>query len=362
MQDKNFEIKSVTSFDPLWYDVRAYSQFKIYGLYNPKAEPRFCRLPYDVAASVSDKLAPYAYSTSGGRLRFCTDSQYIAINAKMYVFNRTAHFSVLGTSGFDLYLEENQDIRFYKSFIPPENLTNEGYSSVIEFSSKAMRTITIYFPLYNGVNNLEVGLSEGSSLLSPPDISTRLPMLFYGSSITQGGCASRAGNSYSAILGRLFNTDFINLGFSGSARGETVMQNYLAGITCSVFVCDYDHNALSVKALADTHAQLFATFRRHQPKTPVIFITRPDVWQNNKSTVWPAFYPNDDIAARKEVIYKTYCDTKAQGDNNVYFIDGAELFASEYRDCSTVDGLHPNDYGFVAMATRISQVLKAIFS
>lgn len=362
MQDKNFALKTADALTPKWYDIKACPQFKIYGLYKPEAEPRFCRLPYNVAASVSEKLAPYAYSTSGGRIRFCTDSAYVAINAKMNIFNRTAHFSVLGTSGFDLYLEEGSDIRFYKSFIPPENLSNEGYSSVIEFGSSAMRTITIYFPLYNGVDSLEIGLNPGASLLTAPDISNRPPMLFYGSSITQGGCASRAGNSYSAILSRQFNTDFVNLGFSGAARGEQAMQNYLAGIKCSVFVCDYDHNALSVEALNDTHSSLFNTFRKQQPLTPVIFITRPDVWQNNSNTVWPAFYPTDDVAARREVIYKTYSDAKESGDENVYFIDGSELFCKEYRDCSTVDGLHPNDFGFVYMASRIAKVLKTIFS
>ena len=172
------------------------------------------------------------------------------------------------------------------------------------------------------------------------------PVLFYGSSITQGGCASHAGAEHVGAVCRWLDADHINLGFSGSARAEKPMQEYLASLDPSVFVLDYDHNAPNPEYLEQTHYPLYETIRKAHKTTPIIFITRPD------------FEVDAFGDARRAVIYNTYCKAKNQGDDLVWFIDGETMFGSHERSACTVDTCHPNDLGFYRMATTIYPVLK----
>ena len=127
-------------------------------------------------------------------------------------------------------------------------------------------TFTINFPLYQGVNSLYIGLKEGSVIKEAPEYETTAPFVYYGSSITQGGCASRPGSAYQNILSRHLQWDHINLGFSGSCKGEDEMAYYIASLDMSVFVYDYDHNAPTVEHLKNTHEIFFKKIKIKQHK------------------------------------------------------------------------------------------------
>ncbi|HBL40851.1 MAG TPA: hypothetical protein DDY98_04480, partial [Ruminococcaceae bacterium] len=172
------------------------------------------------------------------------------------------------------------------------------------------------------------------------------PMVYYGSSITQGGCASRPGNTYQAMVCRALNCDFLNLGFSGSARAEDTVSDYIARLNMSVFVFDYDHNAPSADYLAETHEKMFLRFRKEQPNTPVIFMCRP---QPN---------PNEDDLLRLKIIETTYENAKQNGDQKVYLLNMHRATAAFCGDCATVDGCHPNDLGFMAMANAVTDCIR----
>ena len=122
------------------------------------------------------------------------------------------------------------------------------------------------------------------------------------------------------------------------------MVQYLADLKMSIFVCDYDHNAPDAEYLKKTHMPLYRAVRAKQPELPIIFVSSPDILQSPE-----CFIP------RREVIRETYQTALEEGDKNVYFIDGAELFAGEDWDSCTVDGCHPNDLGFYRMARRIEK-------
>ena len=193
---------------------------------------------------------------------------------------------------------------------------------------------------------LYVGL-EASAQLSPGSAYRhKKPVLYYGSSITQGGCASRPGNSYQAIISRRYDCDFLNFGFSGNARGEETFMEYLAQLDYSIFVLDYDHNAPSAGHLEATHRRAYDIIRRHQPNKPVILISKPDF----------LFHRPED-RARRSIIYSTYLEAVRAGDQNVFFLDGYSLFGGEGRDGCTVDGCHPNDLGFYRMADVIGALV-----
>ncbi len=324
-----------------FYSVRN-KPFKIFGLFNVRDGQPFRRMPQEVADATSESVKSLNLNTAGGRVRFTTDSEYVALKAVMSVLNLMSQMPLSGSSGFDMYV----DGEFCKAFTPPVKI-KDGFEEVYHFGSKRMRDIEINFPLYNPVDDLFVGLETFSVVKDAPVYKYKTHVVYYGSSITQGGCASRPGNSYQAIISRKLDCNYINFGFSGSARGEDSIVSYMADLDMSVFVCDYDHNAPDVEHLRATHDKLYKKIRGKNPGLPIIFISKPDF---DRSI--------EDASKRRAVIYETYMNALDSGDQNVYFIDGKSLFVGEYRDCCTVDGTHPNDAGFIRMADIIGKEIE----
>jgi hypothetical protein len=255
---------------------------------------------------------------------------------------------LLGSSGFDIYQEVDGKSIFLSRFMPEANVTG-GYEMRIRFENTDIKNLTIYFPLYNQVDSVYIGVGQDSLLGEGASYKHKKPVVYYGSSITQGGCASRTGNAYEAIISRMCDTDYMCLGFSGSALGESDMAEYIANMDMSIFVMDYDYNAPTAEHLEKTHEDFFKIVRDKQPDLPVVFVTKPNF----------SDYSFDNVQ-RRNIIYKTYMNAMQKGDRNVYFIDGRSLFQDDYRECCTVDGVHPNDFGFVRMAQTIGRIVKEL--
>jgi len=211
-----------------------------------------------------------------------------------------------------------------------------------------MRHYALYLPLYNGLDELLIGISPAAKLAEGRVPRIEKPILFYGSSITQGGCASKAGSCYTSIVARRLDATQINLGFSGNAKGEEHMARYIADKEMSVFIMDYDHNAPSPEHLEATHENFYKIIRVAQPDLPIIMLTMPD-------------FDREPVlcAKRRAIIRRTYDNAVAAGDRHVYFIDGETFFGPTDRDLCTVDGCHPNDLGFLRMADVVTPVVKA---
>ncbi len=338
--DKNFKIETkLNKNDIVFFDAKD-EPFKIYGVFYESG--KFRRMPENVAKIVSDGVHWLHSNTAGGRVRFKTNSPYIAINTKMSNVGKMPHFALSGSSGFDLYIGES----YRASFIPPFDL-NDGYESVIDFGSKKMREITINFPLYSDVNELYVGLSKNAKIEEATPYKYDLPIVYYGSSITQGGCASRPGSSYQAIISRELKVDHINLGFSGNAKAEKEISQYICSLDMCAFVYDYDHNAPTVEHLEATHERMFKEIRKAKPNLPIIMMSRPK------------YNLTKEEKTRLEIIQRTYENAKANGDNNVYLIDGKALMRLCLSE-GTVDNCHPTDLGFFSMARALVKVLKEI--
>ncbi len=342
--DKNFKIETTLSREGLLYrDVRD-EPFEIFGVFY--RDGKFRRLPEEVAKTVNGGVHSLHAHTAGGRVRFKTDSPYVAIYAKMPAIGKMPHFALTGSAGFDLYAVVDGEDRYIKTFVPPFNI-KDGYESVIDFESAELREITINFPLYSEVSELYIGLQEDSVLEGAAPYRITTPFVYYGSSITQGGCASRPGNSYESRVSREFGADFVNLGFSGSARGEDTIGDYIMNLDMSAFILDYDHNAASVEELEKTHEKLFLKVRNSHPRIPVIIMSRPK------------YYLTSEEQERLDVIKKTYENAKEAGDENVYLLDGRTLMEFAGNE-GTVDNCHPNDLGFASMAKAVIDLMKKI--
>ncbi|MBQ8850133.1 MAG: hypothetical protein IJ011_07380 [Clostridia bacterium] len=356
ISELDFRMKGASAIkrdDVVYYDVKE-APFELYGFYDPKGQDVFKRIPDDVAEATSVGVAGLYKCTAGGRVRFSTDSDCVVIRAKEPHIHRMYHATLQMSAGFDMYIDDpaSGESVFYDIFKPPYDMT-DNFTAMVTFHSKETRYITINFPLYGEVGELSIGLCEGATVEEGAKYINEHPVVFYGSSITQGGCASRSGIAYEAIVSRRLNIDYINLGFSGNGKAEDAIVEYMTGLDMSVFVADYDHNAPNVEYLAATHYKMYERIREAKPDIPYVMISRPDFLKRGTDM-------RDSVLRRRVVLdsfHKAYIEN---GDRNVYFIDGEGFFNGEFADCATVDGTHPNDYGMVCMANTIGNALRKL--
>lgn len=333
--DPNFRVEPAPDVDGLVYRNALDPAFSLLGVTSENG--CFRRLPAAAARSVSPEVALLHTHTAGGCLAFVTDSKRVTLRAAMHNVEKMPHFALTGSGGFDLYERRNGTYSYLTTFIPPFGFTT-GFSSQRVLEDRRERELRLYFPLYSGVTALSIGLEPGCDL-RPAEISGP-PMVFYGSSITQGGCASKPGNAFPAMVSHLLDRPHVNLGFSGSCKGEGAMADHLASLPMGAFVCGYDHNAPTPAHLERTHLPLVRAVRERHPHIPIVLFGRP------KAVL------NDEELARRAVIEKTCAAVKG------IFIPNEALIPPEVAPWATVDGVHPNDLGFYHMAKAVAAALR----
>lgn len=347
--DPNFRVNDFMPQDYRFLDPRE-APFQIYGMV-PNDEGSFCRLPLALLPQSNEGVQELAWHLAGTCVRFSTDSSGLGVLWELRDQSNMGYFTACGQSGMELFEETDSGIRQVANLIP--QMENGKGCCALQHAFIALkgglRHYALYLPLYNGVKQFSLGFAPGARVEAGRVPRIAKPLVFYGSSITQGGCASKVGSCYSTILARRLDAAQINLGFSGSARGEESMARYIASLEMSVFIMDYDHNAPSVEHLAATHEPFFRIIRQAQPQLPIVLVSRPDF--------------DKDVAAsrqRRDVIVQTYANALAAGDKNVYYVDGEQFFGATDRELCTVDGCHPNDIGFLRMADTMEPILRHI--
>lgn len=339
--DKNMKVETKIEREGLrFYDVDE-TPFKIHGVF--REGDKYVRMPKAIAEPISEGIAWLHAVSSGGRVRFVTDSPYIALKVQISGISEFSFFSVTGIMGCDIYSGK----RYFGTIIPPIDTTTE-YENVIDIPDPAEREYTINMPIYASTHKIYIGIKEGCTLKPANDYKITKPVVFYGSSVTQGGCASRPGNTYPSQISRALDCDFINLGFAGSAKGEEEVAHYIAGLDMTALFYDYDYNAPSLDHYKKTHERFFKIIREAQPELPIIMTTRPKV------------HLKGDEIKRVDVMLNTYNNAVEAGDKNVYFIKGQDLLIDMLGETALVENCHPNDAGFASMAYVMSNKLKEI--
>lgn len=330
--------------DIKYLDVRS-APFEIYGVCELQ-EDNFYRVPADVAKAVSGGVFSHAKETAGVRVRFATDSPYIAINAEFEHFSPSPHVTFLASKGFDLYTEKDGEFTFHNVFYPPLD-TDLQLVGITRLPGEKT-DVVLNFPNGTPVKSLKIGIKEGTKVFAPDKYKIDTPIVFYGSSITQGFAASRPGTIYENYISRTLNANFIDLGFSGCAMGEKNMAEYISDLKMSAFVLDYDHNAPSIEHLRNTHYDFYKTVRDKNPDIPIILVSRPDRRYHS------------DIIGRRKVILDTYDRAVKEGDKNIHFVDGTTFFPLDVRNDCTVDDCHPSDMGMYYIANGLLRVLTKV--
>lgn len=359
--DKNFDTTFFAPNDIEWLSVADFPSM-VYGVEYCKEEKIYRRLPKNVADSVSAGVSLLSKHTAGGRIRFVTDSPYVAVRLEEPFDLPMSHMTIVGTYGVSMFVEG-----MFSGIIMPsyEQIRNadpavNGTGTIIfdgiryPYKTEGLYQTEIYLPLYSAVNEIFIGVKKGSTFEPAVAYKHKKPVLFYGSSITQGGCASKPGDDYIGRISRMLDTDFVNFGFSGNAKAEKVIAEYIAKQDPSVFVLDYDHNAPDADYLKKTHFALYKTIRAAHPATPIVMMTMPTI---------EGYELRDFNKQRRTEIIKSYEKAKNNDDKNVYFVDCYGCFGKlKNGECGTVDDCHPDSLGFLRMAERVYPILNKLLN
>jgi hypothetical protein len=308
---------------------------------------RLTRLP-DELITLLPHLDHLGRRCAGARVAFKTNSPSFTVKVVLKTLEIDIGMSIYSCQAAQVMLGERRNAR-HLGVVNPPNYDTKTFQKTFNKSSE-LEQITVYFPRNEQIETIEITVEDGATVTEPTPYKYEKPVVFYGSSITEGGCSCNSTNAYNAILSRWLDFDFYNLGFSGSARGELAMADYINTIDMGAFVYDYDHNAPTVEHLSDTHKPFFDRIREAHPNIPILMMTRP------------AEVYNDDMKARRDIVKSTYNAAVSKGDKNVYFIDGETFYGPKDRNLCSFDNCHPNDLGFFRMANTIRPVLQEMLN
>lgn len=317
----------------------------VYGLpgFN-EDKPVLRRLPLRLKDTLRPPVWDLVQDPSGGRIRFRTDSTRIGLVAQNPGFSNMHHMASVGENGFDLYVG-----RDYMGSAWPDSagkITKEWQVG----PEHKMREITLYLPLYKPVSIEELTLDANAQPEPPTPYAIAKPIVYYGSSITQGGCASNPGGSCQAILERRLNADFINLGFSGNGLGEPGLAQAICELDPSCVVLDFWGNP-SAEQYAAALPGFVDILRKKWPRMPIL-VTSP--------FYFPAEANGGDVAREQAAKRRTARDfveaRRKHGDRWIVFVDGLKML-DKTQTAGLVDAVHCNSLGFYFNAQGLEPFL-----
>jgi hypothetical protein len=330
-----------------WHDAR---ELTVEGKGWSGTKQFYDRLPTSAEGMVRAAVWGLGQDSAGLAVRFITDAT--AISARWTLRRERLampHMPASGVSGLDLYVKDKGKWHWLGGGRPDKSPTEE--KDLVKNMKPARREYLLYLPLYNGVEDLKIGVPSDAKLEAAPRHPESLkPVLFYGTSIVQGGCASRPGMAYPAILGRRLDREQINLGFSGNAWGEPELAQLLAGLDPAVYVLDPLPN-MKEEWVAPRLERFIAILRAAHPRTPIVLVE--NVPYPDGDFVGPRGERYTKANARLHELYQRLVRA---GDQKLLYVPAAGLIGADSE--GTVDGTHATDLGFMRMADAIEPALR----
>lgn len=311
----------------------------------------FDRLPAAAQKTVTRAVWNLSRHSAGMCARFETDATRIDVRYTLLSGGLAMpHMPATGVSGVDLYAAGDEGTWRWVNVTKPSaqkvtaTLLNGGAPG-----TPGKRSFAIYLPLYNGVDALEVGVTKGA-MLTPLAARTDKPLVFYGTSIMHGACASRPGMAIPAILGRRLNRPTVNLGFSGNGRMHAEVGAYLARIDAAVYAIDCGPN-MNAAQITQRTIPLVAQLRRTRPDTPIVLV---EDRRNANSWIMPARAAHHE--ANHKALRGAYDKLVADGVDRLHYLPANDLLGDDHE--GTTDGSHPNDLGMMRYADAYEPVLR----
>lgn len=359
--DRNMATGAISDNGLKYYNI-AEPPFKVAGLPFFYIDGVFRRLPANpVPAAPNEGVEHLSWHTAGAQLRFRSNSSRVTVKVESRFDELMDHMPQTGICGCDLYSAlPGEPLRFWgvsRYGVGELKYETELFNSMN--TAPVMREFAIHFPLYNGVKSFEVGLDENAEIEPPSAWSKTGAIIWYGTSIQQGGCANRPGMASTNILSRKLNMEIVNLGFSGSGKGEKEIAELMCQIPDpAMFILDYEANAMTLENLSATLPVLIDILREKYPDLPIVVISRIKFSHDQLADLEHDTSRNSRLGGA-EIQRKEVERRRQDGDANIYFIDGGTLLGEDYEEC-TVDGIHPTDLGFYRIAENLEAPLKKI--
>ena len=329
-----------------WHDVREWGvEGKGWG--EAESANYYDRLPGRAKGHVRDAVWNLSRHSAGMLTRFRTDADAIWVDYKVTSGRLDMpHMPATGVSGVDLYATDGAGDWRWLAVTRPTTQTVK--TRIIGSLLPGSREYTAYLPLYNGTEYLKIGVSAGASF-EPIAPRTIKPIVFYGTSITHGACASRPGMPHPAILGRRLKRPVINLGFSGNGKMEKEVGEYLCELDPAVYVIDCLPNMVGAEVAARTEP-LVRQLRNARPETPILLVE--DRTYANAGFVRGS---RERHAASRKALRTAYERLVSEGFDKLGYLNGEGLLGKDRDD--TTDGSHPSDLGFYRHAEAMQKAL-----
>ncbi len=357
-QDKPTKEPSVAKLDPAmdvnkaamanleWYDV---TKWGVEGRILPEQERKrwFDRLPSSAEGKVTSNVWNLSRDSAGMMVRFKTDATAISVHYKLKKeMLGMPHMPATGVSGVDLYARDNYNKWKWVQVTRPA--TQEVQAEIIKGLAPGFREYAAYLPLYNGVEFMSIGVAKGSKFEGMPP--RKSPIVFYGTSITHGACASRPGMVHTAILGRRLDMPVVNLGFSGNGKMDKEVGDYLVQVDASVLVIDCLPN-MGPADVSTKCVPFVKQIRVAKPLTPIVLV-EDRRFTNDWILIDKQKFHTENHAALKAA----YDQLISEGVKGLYYVPGDKLYGDDTEGAT--DASHANDLGFMRQADVFEPVLR----
>lgn len=325
------------------------SAFPLLGKATEATATRYERLPDSLQHISRKPLWDLGRNSAGLALRFRSNSTSIAARWEVRDNRSMNHMTPTGIKGLDLYCLQDGEWIFAGSGRPQGKINK---ATIVKNMLPQEREYLLYLSLYDGVTSLAIGVDSLSEIRLPAiDLPRReKPIVFYGTSILQGGCASRPGMAHTNILERRLNRECINLGFSGNALLDLEIAHLMASVDASMFVLDFVPNA-TVEQMKERADEFYFIIRRKHPDTPILFIEDPIFTHSPFDTRIAK-----EVKDKNETLNAIFQSLKQRGEKNIYFLSSRDIIGHDGE--ATVDGIHFTDLGFMRYAEVLYPILK----
>jgi hypothetical protein len=332
-----------------WHDAK---KFTVEGLGFRDVKLPYDRLPAGAEGVVRPEVWNLSRDSAGALVRFTAATT--AIHARWSVTNKSlasANITAAASSGLDLYARADSGRWHWLGIGRPTQLDNTEV--LINGIAAAQREFMIYLPLRNGVTSLEIGVPKGSTISAgTPRPSGSKPIVFYGTSITHGISASRSGMTHVSMLGRTFNREVINLGFSGNGRMEPEVLRFVAELDPAVFVLDCLPN-MNARDVSERTVPGVKLLREAHPTTPILLVE-----DRNYETDFLVQARRETNESNHAALREAYGALQKDKVPALYYLKADNLLGHDGE--GTIDGSHPTDLGFTRQAAEFEKVLRKI--
>jgi len=345
------EVVAKTEKGIAWYNVE---QWGIEGKGWTNTARYFDRLPAKAEKTVRGAVWNLSRHSAGMLVRFETAASAIYARYKLMSGRlEMSHMPATGVSGLDLYARDEDHTERWLAVARPnaQEMTLQLAGGIDSRDEGKPRLYTVYLPLYNGVESLEIGVDPKASFEAVTP-RTEKPLVFYGTSIMHGACASRPGMSITGILGRRFDRPMINLGFSGNGKMETEVGELLCELDAAVYIIDCLPNMAAVEVKARTEP-LVRQLRKARPETPILLV-------EDRTYTYARFRKSarDRHSTSRAELRRAFESLTSSGVKQLYYLEGEGLLGDDGE--AATDGSHPNDLGMVRYADAYEKPLQMI--